>query len=566
MPLALHRESLVARLLQAGLVNVGQVHLAETEQRRRGGTVARMLCDLGFVGAEEYARNVAVEAGIAVADSSQLRVDRELIELITLSQARRFRLVPLARQNGSVTVAMADPTDVLATDQIRQIVGDDLEVLVASEREILNALDACERRTLERPAALTRWLEEAPRERSPELDSVKPIQKADDAPVIQLVEEILERAVEAGASDVHFEPAETCLRVRLRLDGLLYPDVLLPRPLQSAVSARLKILGDLDVAESRRPQDGRSSISSRRRRTNLRISTLPTQHGESVVVRLLPADSVLPTVSSLELPPDLEEQLRRSFRQPHGAVIVTGPTGSGKSTTLYAVLNELNQPDTAVFTLEDPVEMPMDGVRQTQILEEAGLTYSAALRALLRQDPDVILVGETRDTETAQLMVRAALTGHVILTTLHTNDAAGAVPRLIDMGVEPGLLPGSLNAILAQRLVRRLCPACREPVADPKAMWSAVEGLRASALEPRAWQARGCSDCRQSGYRGRLGIFELLVPDERFHDLIVGRASRAEVIRRARELGMRSLFENGIPRVWSGNTSWEELQQATREE
>ena len=501
-----------------------------------------------------------------MADSSQLRVDRELIELITLSQARRFRLVPLARQNGSVTVAMADPTDVLATDQIRQIVGDDLEVLVASEREILNALDACERRTLERPAALTRWLEEAPRERSPELDSVKPIQKSDDAPVIQLVEEILERAVEAGASDVHFEPAETCLRVRLRLDGLLYPDVLLPRPLQSAVSARLKILGDLDVAESRRPQDGRSSISSRRRRTNLRISTLPTQHGESVVVRLLPADSVLPTVSSLELPPDLEEQLRRSFRQPHGAVIVTGPTGSGKSTTLYAVLNELNQPDTAVFTLEDPVEMPMDGVRQTQILEEAGLTYSAALRALLRQDPDVILVGETRDTETAQLMVRAALTGHVILTTLHTNDAAGAVPRLIDMGVEPGLLPGSLNAILAQRLVRRLCPACREPVADPKAMWSAVEGLRASALEPRAWQARGCSDCRQSGYRGRLGIFELLVPDERFHDLIVGRASRAEVIRRARELGMRSLFENGIPRVWSGNTSWEELQQATREE
>lgn len=562
----LHRESLVARLLREGVVNPGQVHLAETEQRRRGGTVARMLCDLGFVGAEDYARSVAVEAGIAVADSSQLRADPELIERVTLNQARRLRVVPLTRQNGSVTVAMADPTDVLATDQIRQIVGEDLEVLAASEREILNALDACERRTSERPAALTRWLEEAPPERSVESDSVKPNQKADDAPVIQLVEEILERAVEAGASDVHFEPGETCLRVRLRLDGLLFPDVLLPRPLQAAISARLKILGDLDVAESRRPQDGRASISARRRRTNLRISTLPTQHGESVVVRLLPADSVLPTVSSLELPVDLEGQLRKSFRQPHGAVIVTGPTGSGKSTTLYAVLNELNQPDTAVFTLEDPVEMPMDGVRQTQILEEAGLTYSTALRALLRQDPDVILVGETRDTETAQLMVRAALTGHVILTTLHTNDAAGAVPRLIDMGVEPGLLPGSLNAILAQRLVRRLCPACREPVANAQGLWSTVEGLRSSPLEPRAWQARGCSQCRNSGYRGRLGIFELLLPDERFHDLIVGRASRAELVRRARELGMRSLFENGVPRVWAGDTSWEELQQATREE
>jgi type IV pilus assembly protein PilB len=566
MSMMLHRESLVARLLREGLVNPGQVHLAETEQRRRGGTVARMLCELGFVGSEDYARSVAVEAGIAVADFSQLRADPQLIERITLNQARRLRVVPLARTNGSVAVAMADPTDVLATDQIRQIVGEDLEVLAASEREILNALDAVERRTSERPAALTRWLEEAPRERIVELESVRQDQKADDAPVIQLVEEILERAVEAGASDVHFEPAETCLRVRLRLDGLLFPDVLLPRPLQTAVSARLKILGDLDVAESRRPQDGRASISSRRRRTNLRISTLPTQHGESVVVRLLPADSVLPTVSSLELPADLEGQLRKSFRQPHGAVIVTGPTGSGKSTTLYAVLNELNQPDTAVFTLEDPVEMPMDGVRQTQILEEAGLTYSTALRALLRQDPDVILVGETRDTETAQLMVRAALTGHVILTTLHTNDAAGAVPRLIDMGVEPGLLPGSLNAVLAQRLLRRLCPACREPVADPKGLWSTVESLRSSTLEPRAWQARGCSQCRHSGYRGRLGIFELLLPDERFHDLIVGRASRAELVRRARELGMRSLFENGVPRVWAGETSWEELQQATREE
>ncbi|MBN9689550.1 MAG: type II/IV secretion system protein [Verrucomicrobia bacterium] len=566
MSMLLHRESLVARLLREGLVNPSQVHLAETEQRRRGGTVARMLCDLGFIGAEEYARSVAVEAGIAVADSSQLRADPDLIERITLDQARRLRVVPLTQQSGSVTVAMADPTDVLATDQIRQIVGEDLEVLAASEREILNALDACERRTAERPAALTRWLEEAPRERSGELDPVKPDQKTDDAPVIQLVEEILDRAVEAGASDVHFEPAETCLRVRFRLDGLLFPDVLLPRPLQTAVSARLKILSDLDVAESRRPQDGRASISTRRRRTNLRISTLPTQHGESVVVRLLPADSVLPTVSALELPEDLESQLRRSFRQPHGAVIVTGPTGSGKSTTLYAVLNELNQPDTAVFTLEDPVEMPMDGVRQTQILEEAGLTYSTALRALLRQDPDVILVGETRDTETAQLMVRAALTGHVILTTLHTNDAAGAVPRLVDMGVEPGLLPGSLNAILAQRLVRRLCSACREPVADAPSLWSTVEGLRISPLEPRAWQARGCSQCRHSGYRGRMGVFELLLPDERFHDLIVGRASRAELVRRARELGMRSLFENGVPRVWAGDTTWEELQQATREE
>jgi len=559
-------ETLVVRLLDAGLVSLSQVQLAATEQRRRGGTVSRMLCELGFVPPDLFAAAIAEEAGIPMVDASRLRMTAGAVSLLPPEQARRLKVIPLSRRDGIVTVAMANPGDVMAVDQLRQTLGCEIEILVAQEREILNALDATERPGPGVQAAITRWLAEEPTSpnNSRPLDRMEESLGQADAPVVQLVQEVLVRAVEASASDVHFEPAENWLRIRLRIDGVLLPDVLIPKPLQPAVIARLKVLGDLDIAESRRPQDGRSTLLVNRRRINLRISSLPTQHGESVVVRLLPAESAVPTLAQLELEPAMEILLQKAIARPHGVVIVTGPTGSGKTTTLYAMLNELNRPDTAVFTLEDPVEMPLAGARQTQIHEEAGLTYSIALRALLRQDPDVILVGETRDTETAQLMIRAALTGHQILTTLHTNDELGAIPRLIDMGVERCLLPGSIGAVLAQRLVRRLCPLCRESVLDPVKFFEDSGVVISENLRPRAWQARGCPECRNTGFRGRRAVFELFAPDARFHDLLVKSSAHSDLVRHAREAGMRSMLENGLAEVLKGVTTLEELQQATR--
>ncbi len=562
---SMHRESLVARLLESGLVSESQVELAETEQRRRGGSLAGMLCDLGFVPPEQLAAAMAREAGISVAQEGQLKLDPELEALVPLEIARRLKILPVARDRNLLTIAMANPFDVVAADQVRAMTGLDVEILAAAERQVLNALDSREQRDPGIQSAIDRWLAEEPSpDASVGLVQEIPTVGEPDAPVVQLVHEIIGRAVEAGASDIHFEPAERWLRIRLRVDGVLVPDVLVPKPLQPAVSARLKVLADLDVAESRIPQDGRCTFIANRSRTHLRVSTLPTQPGESVVLRLLPAESSVPRMDRLGLEPSVETALGKVIRRPNGVTIITGPTGSGKTTTLYALLGELNQPDSAVFTLEDPVEMPLVGVRQTQIHEEAGLTYAAALRALLRQDPDVILVGETRDAETAQLMIRAAMTGHQVLTTLHTNDALGAIPRLTDLGVDRSLLPGTLGAVMAQRLVRRLCLDCRQKVEDSLGCLEAMGIPIPVGPAPEIYRARGCTRCVSTGYRGRRAIFELFVPDEPFHPLIAGPPDRMALLNQARTSGMRTLFEDGLRQVYAGVTSAEELVQVTR--
>jgi type IV pilus assembly protein PilB len=561
-----HREGVVARLLERGLIDARQVDLAETERRRRGGTTARMLCELGFLAPEQFASAVAQEAGTPLVEPSRLRWGPGLEHLIPIEMARRLRVLPVGQHDGRVTVAMADPSDVIVADQVRRLLGYGVEVVAASEREILNALDEAARSNLAPTGAIHRWLETEPGASDgnpPESRDVVTLEVS-DAPVVQLVEEILGRAVEAGASDVHFEPAERWLRTRFRVDGLLVPDVLIPKPLQSAVTTRLKVLADLDVAEARVPQDGQTVFVLSRRRVHLRLSSLPTQQGESVVVRLLPDASHVPTIAGLGLDPELEARLRGVLVRPDGVIIVTGPTGSGKTTTLYALLGELNQPDTAVFTLEDPVEMGLVGVRQTQIHEEAGLTYAVALRALLRQDPDVILVGETRDSETAQLTIRAALTGHQVLTTLHTNDALGAVPRLVDLGVDRTLLPASLRAIVAQRLVRRLCVTCRRPADHPEAELAAMGiGLPEKPLTG-IHRAVGCAVCQSSGYRGRRAIFELFVPDDRCLKALAGPPDPVALLHCARETGMKTLFEDGLHQVLAGITSMEEVLQVTR--
>jgi type II secretory ATPase GspE/PulE/Tfp pilus assembly ATPase PilB-like protein len=377
------------------------------------------------------------------------------------------------------------------------------------------------------------------------------------APMIRAVEQILAAAVRKSASDIHFEPDEKSLRIRMRHDGMLQAFLLIPKDLQDAFLARLKVMANLDVSDTRLPQDGRFSMTLGRKELNIRVSCLPTNYGESIVLRILDGSNLLLDIRSLGMRPEDRDTLAASTLRPHGVVLVTGPTGSGKTTTLYTALNGVNRIERSVFTLEDPIEYRLPHIRQTQVNEKVGLTFSNGLRTLLRQDPDVILVGETRDKETAQLMVRAALTGHLVFSSLHTNDSFSAIPRLIDLGVEPFLLPATVHLVIAQRLVRRLCPACKEPVDDPEQHLHAFK-LPLPETTPTLWRPRGCPECRHQGYRGRLAIFEMLSIDEDYRRVIPsGDVQRMMAI--AREKKMPLLFDDGLRRAYAGETAVEEV-------
>lgn len=554
------------RLIAAGLITETQLDLAQREQRRKGATLGKVLVELGLVPAEKISDFLAQAAQSRRVHFSQLKLDRSVVDLVPREVARRYRAIPVSQSNGSLTVAMADPSNVVAIDALGQLTGKHIDVVTATERDILNALDRLDAEGESIQQAIDRIIEEQARDTKVLPDPAAEIAAGDDdeAPTIRLVSQIITRAVETGASDIHFEPEERLMRIRVRIDGVLHPDILIPKALQSVVASRMKILADLDVSESRVPQDGRATVTVGRRQINLRVSSLPTSHGESIVARILNPGTGLARLSSLGLPPDTEARVRNVMDQPHGVVIVTGPTGSGKTTTLYAVLNEISSTELSIFTLEDPVEIRMPGIRQTQIREDVGLTFSAGLRSLLRQDPDVILVGETRDTETAQLMIRAALTGHLVFSTLHTNDAPGAIPRLLDMGVEPFLLPDSLLAVLAQRLVRRLCPRCKEPIDDPEKVFADLKVPPLEGRPLRLWRSVGCEACNDTGFKGRQGIFELMMVDGRFHDPIVRRAGAHEFARLAQEGGMATMFEDGLRVAMEGGTTIQELLRVTR--
>ncbi len=557
------------RLITAGLINEGQLELAQREQRRKATPLSKILVELGFVSPEKLSDFLARATGSRLVNVTQLKIDPAVADLVPRDIARRFRALPISRINGSLTVAMADPSNVIAIDAFSQATGLQIDVVTATERDILNAIDRLDQSAGTIQEAIDEIIGEKSRDAADLAESQAGEIVAgpeDEAPTIRLVSQIINRAIETGASDIHFEPDEKVMRIRTRVDGVLHPDVLIPKTLQPLVIARMKILADLDVSESRIPQDGRATVTAGRRQISLRVSSLPTSHGESIVARILNPGNNLARLKSLGLTPALEEQLRIVIDAPHGVVIVTGPTGSGKTTTLYAILNEINSPDFSIFTLEDPVEIKMPGIRQTQIKDDVGLTFSAGLRSLLRQDPDIILVGETRDAETAQLMIRAALTGHMVFSTLHTNDAPGAIPRLLDMGVEPFLLPDSLLAVLAQRLVRKLCTECKEEASEAESERTLTD-LRITLPDGsprRIWRSVGCPACNNSGFRGRQGIFELMNINDRMHDAIVQRAGAHEFHRIALENGLVSMWDYGLQLTLSGATTLQELLRVTR--
>jgi len=548
-------------------VTQSQLNLAERLRKLKGGLLSDILIDLGFVSAEVVYDFLASEAETTFVNLKNTKIDKDILELLPYETAVKLRAVPVSQVNGTLTVALADPLDVVAIDSIRHITGLDVEVSTATENDILSFLDENFYRNDGIEESIDQALEEKEEfedgaVKGKALDLVNADE--DDAPVIRLVAKIINNAVKNGASDIHFEPGEMVFRIRTRTDGVLRQDVLIPKSMQSAVTTRVKILADLDVAETRVPQDGRAAVFVQRRQINLRVSSLPTAHGENIVIRILDPGSQVQNLTEMGMMPEMEQQLLQMVCRPHGVVIVTGPTGSGKSTSLYAVLNHVSSIQTSVFTLEDPIEYRMKLVRQTQIQEEVGLTFSRGLRALLRQDPDVILVGETRDQETAQLMVRAALTGHLVFTTLHTNDAVGAIPRLIDMGVEPFLLPASLIGVVGQRLVRRVCPNCKYEIKNPQRSLQQFNVKMPEELPMQLWRGKGCDQCNKTGYKGRIGVYELLEVDDRFHEPILNRESSQEYMRLAREGGMKTMFDDGLAKATLGLTSLDELVRVTR--
>ena len=536
------------RLLEAGLINSHQLDLALREQKRTGRMIGAVLHELGFVTEQDIASFLAQDAQTPTVDVGRMVIDPEVIALLPFDFCRESAVIPCRRQGDTLTVVMADPFDVVAIDRIEQMTRLMVEVLNAPRPDILEKLASVH----EREGSIDQTIDE--------LMKISQRKGGDDttAPMIRAVEQIISAAVRKSASDIHFEPDEKSLRIRMRTDGVLHAFMLVPKDLQEPFIARLKVMANLDVSETRLPQDGRFAFQVGRKELNLRVSCMPTNYGESVVLRVLDSTGLLLDLRALGLRAADEQALAAAVNRPHGIVLITGPTGSGKTTTLYTALNSVNRLERAVFTLEDPIEYRLPHIRQTQVNEKIGLSFSTGLRTLLRQDPDVILVGETRDRETAQLMVRAALTGHLVFSSLHTNDSFSAVPRLIDLGVEPFLLPATLHLIIAQRLVRRLCKVCKEPVADPLAALKSFDLPAPADREPTLWRARGCPECRQQGYRGRLAIFEALQLDESFHAMLhEGGVDRLKAHARAR--GMPLLFEDGLRRAFDGDTSLEEV-------
>ena len=545
-------------LLDRGLVTQSQLDLALREQERQGTLLGEVLLALGFVTQEILSQYLARKTPIESIDLARVNFEPDLARLLPQALARRLVAVPVQCQGELLTVAISDPLNVSAFDVLQHTTRLQVNLVAAPVGDILLAI--------ERLYASNQTVDEIVEELL-KLDREKLAHTTEhDAPMIQLVDRIIANGVNSGASDIHIHPEEKILRVRLRRDGMLTSGYLVPKEIQRAFIARFKIIAGMDIAETRRPQSGRAHLTVASREIGLRGSTLPTAFGESIVLRVLDRSNIALNLKALGFEAQLERDFIALLERPHGIILVTGPAGSGKTTTLYTALSLIDGTENSIFTLEDPVEYQLPLVRQTQINEAIGLTFAEGLRTLLRQDPDVILVGETRDRETAQLMVRAALGGHLVFTTLHTNDALGAIPRLVDMGVEPYLLASTMAGVLAQRLVRCLCPQCRVAVADPQAKLASFNLTVPQDLPPSLWQGAGCAECAHTGYRGRIGIYEYLAVDPSFHSAITPRMDGLRLQALARARGFRPMFEDGLNKALRGQTTIEEVLRATREQ
>jgi len=550
------RKAIGQRLVEEGLISREQLEIALREQKRTGEQLGRILQSLGFVSEDSLCASLSDELGVPRVSLSDYHFDPALMELVPAKLAEEHQLIALSVEDGVLSVAMADPCDIVAVDAVRKHTGRTVKVLAASPREIRVALD----RYYADPEKKDSQLEEAIQEAKRGAGLQSPEEAAGQAPIIELVDQLVVKALDDRATDVHIEPEEKLVRTRYRVDGILHQGPSIHKSLQAGLVSRIKIQAELDISERRTPQDGRIRFRSNDSEVDLRVSVYPTAHGENVVLRVLDKSSLNLKLETLGFDRTVVGTLRKMSDQPHGMLLVTGPTGSGKTTTLYSLLAAINSLEKNVVTVEDPIEYQLPMIRQSQVNPKIGLTFAAGLRAILRQDPDVIMVGEVRDLETARIAVSAALTGHFVFTTLHTNTAAGALPRLMDMGIEPFLLSSAVSGVLAQRLARTICAECRQAYEASDAEGEQLGCPRGTRL----FRGTGCQNCRGTGYRGRTVIYELLVMSDAIRKLTLARASETELAAAGEGDGMKTMQASGREKVLAGVTTLEEVTRVCR--
>jgi type IV pilus assembly protein PilB len=543
-------------VVEMGFVERQVVETAIEAARTAGRAPEQVLREQGSLSQDQLARVVAERYGLDHLDLTLFAVDMGASNSISASAAKRYDAVPVSFvDDKTLLVAMVDPSNVLAVDDIAIMTGMEVRPAVASQEDVQGLITRLNR--------LDDMVQEAVEEEDDEspAEVVDLRESAGDAPVIKLVHSIVGQAVEQGASDVHFEPEGSEMRVRFRVDGVLASSATVPRRMVRGVVSRIKIMADLDISERRLPQDGRVGLTIEGRQVDIRVVTLPSVHGESVVLRILDKNSVVMELDKLGMSPEEEERYEAGFTQAYGAVLATGPTGSGKSTTLYAALQQINTTDKNIITIEDPVEYQVEGITQVQVHSKAGLTFATGLRSMMRADPDVIMVGEIRDAETATIAVEAALTGHLVLSTLHTNDAPTAITRLLEMGIEPFLVASAVDCVVAQRLARMLCATCKKRVLIPADRLTEAGFNVQYDLE--AYEPAGCGRCGNSGYKGRIGIYEVMTVTGEIRDLILDRAPADRIAQLAVQQGMRRLRDDGLDKVRQGRTSIAEVARVT---
>ena len=561
-------------LVNLGVLSADHLEKAFQEQKQKGERLEQAIVRLGFAKEELILQCLADYFNLPYVDLDTYLIDEKIVKTIPEEIARRHTLIPLFKIGSVVTVAMTNPLNLLALDEVRNRVKTDVEISISTEKKIKKAIEqhyGAVGTSLEN--TLQQFMKgnnaESPREPSDYKKTHDLIVKdlstgpMEDASAARMLDLVMTQAIRDRASDIHFEPDEKALRARFRIDGVLYESLTLPKQIQPALTSRIKILAEMDITETRLPQDGNFNVKLEKRGFEIRVSTFPTIYGENVVLRILDQTSPLIKLEDLGFSKDMLDLCKQLIQRPNGIILVTGPTGSGKTTTLYAFLNLINSKEKNIITIEDPVEYRLALIRQTQVNPKAGITFATGLRSILRQDPDVIMIGEIRDRETSEIAHQSALTGHLVLSTLHTNDAPEAITRLMDIGVEPYLISSSLIGVLAQRLVRTICPDCKTSYpADPNLLSDLGEEVSKSKEPLTFYRGKGCKNCKQSGYRGRTGIFELLSINEKIKQLISEKAS-TQVIRDTakKTLGMISLREDGLRKVLKGVTTLDEIDR-----
>ncbi len=540
------------RLIETGVISEEHLKLALRRQRIEHKLLGQILVELGFVDEDTINALLSTSDSTPYVDVRAIEVAPEVLAMVPMETALKHALLPIDADERRIRIVIDDPANVAATDEIWKLTRRRVELATAPRKDILRAIE----RLYHNRQTLDELVDQLIAIDTDNLDD------SDTSPVVRFVDQMIAHAARSRATDIHIEPESRILRIRIRVDGQMHNLVLLPIGLHPYITSRIKVLADIDLTERNLPQDGRFTADISGRSIEIRVSSLRSAHGDRIVLRLLNKDDIFQGLENLGMPPAILQATREEIARTHGVTLVSGPTGSGKTTTLYAMLLELDRAAETIMTAEDPVEYQVDGVQQVPVNEEIGLTFASVLRALLRQDPDKIMVGEIRDRDTADIAFRAGMTGHLVLSSIHTNSSLESIYRLFDIGIEPFLVASTLNAVLAQRLVRRLCPQCAEPLPESIAR-AAIEQYGLSPGEPAFKRPKGCNHCQNTGYRGRLGVFEIWRNGPAFHEAIVNRLPPAEMLELAREHGFRTMFEDGMDKAARGQTSIEEVLKVT---